>query len=379
MALSCTGSRRAFTLIEMLVVIAIIGILASLLLPALARGKQKAQRIKCVNNLRQVGTGMFMFAQDNDDWLPWHNYAPPFSVRAEHYGQNYKEDPGTLFAGRGLKRELVTSKILWSPCDPVRAADHEIAADQWATYSAREGRPIPNKAISYAIAKGGDVLRPTTLLATSRNLSSDNLSNASWVGADTVDDQKQPHPNAMANLFESQGQVVLADNSTHMAQDSDLQANGMLVKPHINSAGGKSIGPGSTQMIVGAQHSTQLTQITLSGLGAKIAQAKEDKKLVYVLFTGSDWCQPCMNMENKVFNSSRWKQGLGGFVTHICDYPITKQQSDQVKLENKRLLKTYGVGAYPTMMIIDGNGKEVRRLAGFNNLSASIRWLTGDK
>ena len=88
-------SRKGFTLVELLVVIAVIAVLAALLLPVLAHAKEKARSTQCLGNLRQWGLAFRLYADDHEDFLPrrgqgimvlaqidrpedWFNALPPY-------------------------------------------------------------------------------------------------------------------------------------------------------------------------------------------------------------------------------------------------------------------------------------------------------------
>src|SRR5436309_15214267 len=88
------NGRRAFTLVELLVVIGIIALLISILIPALTRARDQANRAKCMANLRSLGNAWLLYANDNKGWLTRSETIPP--------NWPLKEPGGWVWDGPGL-------------------------------------------------------------------------------------------------------------------------------------------------------------------------------------------------------------------------------------------------------------------------------------
>ena len=132
---SIRGCRSAFTLTELLTVIAILGVLAGLVLEAFSTAQARAYRIACVSNLKQFGVALQLYANDHDDRLP-----PNADGREEALGAKWVEGwlglPGpdctnTLYLRRSLLGPYVGDPKLWRcpSAEPVKVGSVTIAAD----------------------------------------------------------------------------------------------------------------------------------------------------------------------------------------------------------------------------------------------------------
>ncbi len=109
------GGEKGFTLIELLVVIAIIAILAAMLLPALAAAKKKAQKISCVNNLRQIGISFRIFEGDNGDKYPQNGAQTSITPTTT-----------TVATFQVMSNQLSNPKIVYCPSDAIHTVPNPL-------------------------------------------------------------------------------------------------------------------------------------------------------------------------------------------------------------------------------------------------------------
>ena len=97
-----------------------------------------------------------------------------------------------------------------------------------------------------------------------------------------------------------------------------------------------------------------------------LTKAKTEKKLLLAEFTGSDWCPPCKKQAAEVFSQQEFKDYAAKKLVLVeLDYPRSKPLSDTVKAQNQELKTKYAIRGYPTVVVFDGEGKELARWVGY--------------
>jgi prepilin-type N-terminal cleavage/methylation domain-containing protein/prepilin-type processing-associated H-X9-DG protein len=121
-----TGPTRAFTLVELLVVIGIIALLISILMPALSKAKAQAHRVACASNVRQLAIALTIYSRDFNGWLPFCNAgAPPPDRTGWLYTQNRLTTPRAAANAESgaVFRILRTTRVFRCPADADGTSD----------------------------------------------------------------------------------------------------------------------------------------------------------------------------------------------------------------------------------------------------------------
>jgi len=188
-------SELAFTLVELLVVVAIIGVLASLLLPAISKAPAKAKRIKCVSNLRQIGIAFHTFAADHEQLFPMQvPIADGGSLEFVPTSQTYRHF-------QVMSNNLETPRILICP------ADTRQPADDWPA--------LLNPNVSYFVGLASGFTNPASILAGDRNITTVGTTGGPVIINATA--------SWSSNLHVFVGNLLLSDGSVHQVNNEQLR------------------------------------------------------------------------------------------------------------------------------------------------------------
>jgi prepilin-type N-terminal cleavage/methylation domain-containing protein len=160
--------KKAFTLIELLVVIAIIAILAAMLLPALAAAKRKAQRINCINNLKQDTLAFKMWSNDNSGKYPMKVSTSAGGAQEYIYdaAPTLPYNPGQVAVS--MSNELTTAKILFCPSDSMSGHHVSIYFSSITNYTG--SGDCTTNCLSYFINGNATEDNPQFILMGDRNI-----------------------------------------------------------------------------------------------------------------------------------------------------------------------------------------------------------------
>jgi thioredoxin-related protein len=104
----------------------------------------------------------------------------------------------------------------------------------------------------------------------------------------------------------------------------------------------------------------------LTDLPKAQAQAQAENKIVLMDFTGSDWCPACIRFNKEVLDSSVFQEYAAKNVVVVeVDFPQNKAQSDELKKTNAALQDRFKVEGFPTLIVLDKDGKEIGRQVGY--------------
>lgn len=106
--------------------------------------------------------------------------------------------------------------------------------------------------------------------------------------------------------------------------------------------------------------------VWLTDLDKAQAQAKAEGKLVFINFTGSDWCGWCIKLKKEVFDTREFADyAKTNLVLVEVDFPNRKPQSAELKKANAALQKKFRVRGFPTLIVLDANGRTLWEQAGY--------------